>query len=368
MAIGIQDAKEKGIEWVNAEYQRLLEDLDRDANYFNVIKIAKEQLEAEVNKAEVMDSAFKLFVGGQDITEGMAEEQREFIALLYDEIAARVSIPLKAEISDQEVIIRTLKETIDEKNAIIEDQKKDIQHYTEIEGKLNTEISDLHEEIDRHIKEKGELIQEIEQHKLDKEDLEQKRDNAVRAIEELRIEKDEEIRKLQDRICELETAQEAEAVEKRAAAVLESNERTERLQELAKKFVLGERVGLYQEVIGQDGNKEFVHHSEVAKLEAEGAIVTEFPDLPEIEGVSEQKSCGTEPDVEEATVVLEGIEDTVDSDTDQEGETTGAETTETAQETQDREEVGETWKREVTRRLGDLEMAIFGHINDREAA
>lgn len=64
------------------------------------------------------------------------------------------------------------------------------------------------------------------------------------------------------------------------------------------------------------------------------------------------------PKAEPEPMVLEGIEDTVDSDPDQEGKTAGAETAETTQETAHSEEVGETFITELEWRPSTLEERI----------
>jgi chromosome segregation ATPase len=289
----------------------------------------------EETKSKIVESAFSLRIGGQDITEGMAEEQREFITLLYDEISARVSEPLKAEIKEQEGIIRTLKSTIDEKNETIQatlDANKELSAQIDVYGEEKAKLRGDIEELKAVIEIKDTKINQLE---LDKSDAEQKRDNAVAQLEEAR----KEIERLNSHINDLQTAQAVGEVEAQKIIQIEATERTNRLQELAKKFMKGEQIGLYTEVIDQDGNKQVVSNRELERME----IVDSFPsDIPELESVPESIGSGTDADVENPAVVFDGGENTGAGDqTEEESEPDAeTETAEAAPETADSEEVG----------------------------
>lgn len=364
MSLGVQDAKERGFEWVSEEYERLLEDLDRDASYFNIIRIAKEQLEEEMERsaiqeqrlAEVDDMELPFDFDKDFGTSGVNEVVRQMIREDREKLFAEFD----GQIADlREKHAEELRASEDRETQL----KRQNDELQEKVSQLETENTGLHEAVNmisNDVAEKdikiGELSAENHDLKLAKLDAEQKRDAAVRELEEVK--------------AELERLK-AEKPEPKVLVTQSTKDLYEQAvkatEEKRKVKVLGSVGANFREVEDAQGNKDVVHVSRIEQGEVE--VVDEFPDIPEIETTSEPAACGTEQDVDGSSVALGGSADVVTGDLDQEASAIPEiPTAETAQEEADQQEVEqaplgmkltETWEEWVTRTLNELQNAVY---------
>lgn len=373
MSLGVQDAKERGFEWVSEEYERLLEDLDRDASYFNVIKIAKEQLEEEMERSAIqeqklaeVDDMELPFDFDQDFgTSGVNEVVRQMIREDREKLFAEFD----GQIADlREKHAEELRASEDRETQL----KRQNDELQEKVSQLETENTGLHEAVNmisNDVAEKdikiGELSAENHDLKLAKLDAEQKRDAAVRELEELR----KEVERLNG------VLRQAQLYGVRGVGTVEVKQSTKELYEQAVQATAEKRkvkiiadIGPFRkEIVDEHGNTDIIDNQRIESGEVE--VVDEFPDIPEIEATVDTQPVGTQQDVDESSVALGGSEDVVTGDLDQEASAIPEiPTAETAQEEADQQEVAqaplgmkltETWEEWVTRTLNELQNAVY---------
>jgi chromosome segregation ATPase len=243
-----------------------------------------------------------------------------------------------------------------------------VRGFEERELQLQRQNEELQQENARLELRVGNADQELSEWKADHEEMarnyqglelrlaevEQNRKNAAAMLEEA----NKEIERLESHIDDLR--KQLAVGERQAQRIIDVSPTLEKLYEQVKqsaekrKAVITAEVGLYREVTDEEGKKELIHHSELARLD----IVDSFQ-LPSVQGFDEIELDGAAENVDLPELVQFGSGNPSESDSSEESEAQADPSQADSPKETSGQEVGETFEQWATREINALKSAVY---------